>query len=80
MDSYLKEDLTPRERWLNILGHRKPDRVPMDYWATKEVTERLMNHLGCRTLKEMYARLHVDAVISVNPKYVGPCVPRSSFR
>ena len=50
----------------------------MDYWATNEVTQRLMKHLRCKTPKEMYEKLHIDAVISVRPKYVGPNIPEGS--
>ncbi|MEM3194457.1 MAG: uroporphyrinogen decarboxylase family protein [Candidatus Bathyarchaeia archaeon] len=70
--------MTPRERWLAVLRRRKHDRVPMDYWGTPEVTEALMNHLKCRSLREMYERLHIDAVISVSPKYIGPSIPDDS--
>jgi len=74
----IDDEMTPRERWLAVLGRRKPNRVPMDYWATPEVTERLVQHLRCETLMEMYERLHIDAVVSVWPKYVGPTVPEGS--
>jgi uroporphyrinogen decarboxylase len=68
----VEEEMTPKERWLSVLRGREPDRVPMDYWATDEVTDILKQHLGCRSLREMYDRLHIDAVISVEPEYVGP--------
>ena len=35
-----KETMTSRERWLAVLKHEKPDRIPMDYWATGEATEK----------------------------------------
>ncbi|MBS1253515.1 MAG: hypothetical protein MAG451_02564 [Anaerolineales bacterium] len=41
-----KETMTPRERWLAVLNHQLPDRVPMDYWATPEATVKLLKHLG----------------------------------
>ena len=44
-----KETMTPRERWLAVLKRQKPDRVPTDYWSTKEATAKLKKHLGCRT-------------------------------
>jgi len=73
-----EEKMTPKERWLAVLRRRKPDRVPMDYWATDEVTKRLMQYLGCESLKELYERLRIDAVISVGPKYAGPPVPEDA--
>ncbi len=70
--------MTPKERWTATLERRKPDRVPMDYWATPEVTERLMKHLGCKNLKEMYERLHIDGVVTVSPNYIGSRLPEGS--
>lgn len=67
-----KETMTPRERWLAVLRREKPDRVPMDYWATPEASQNLMRHLGCSTMEEVYQRLHIDAVVSVGPRYIGP--------
>lgn len=70
--------MTPKERWLSVLSGREPDRIPMDYWATDEVTNMLMRHLGCESLREMYGRLHIDAVINVEPEYIGPPIPEDS--
>lgn len=68
----MKETMTPKERWLAVLRREKPDRVPMDYWSTPEATEKLMRHLGCATVDEMLARLHIDRPLDVAPRYVGP--------
>ncbi len=70
-----KETMTPRERWLAVLKRQKPDRVPMDYWATDEATERLMKHLGCRSKRKMLEKLHVDFLVKVEPSYKGPKIP-----
>jgi len=43
------ETMTPRERWLAVLNRQKPDRVPMDYWATPEATGKLMRYLKCES-------------------------------
>lgn len=71
-----KETMTPRERWLAVLKREKPDRVPMDYWATAEATDKLRKHLGCRTREQMLDKLHVDYPVTVGPEYVGPKLPR----
>ena len=60
--------MTPKERWLAILKRRKPDRLPMDYRATREVTERLMAYLKCKDKRSLYEKLHIDAMIHVEPK------------
>ena len=70
-----KETMTPKERWLAVLNHEKPDRVPMDYWATGEATNKLMKHLDCGNTTEMFERLHIDRIVSVGPRYVGPTPP-----
>ncbi len=67
--------MTPRERWLAVLTRQKPDRVPMDYWATPEASRNLMQYLGCSSMEEVYDRLHIDAVAGVGPRYVGPPPP-----
>lgn len=70
-----KETMSPRERWLAVLNRQKPDRVPMDYWATFEATQNLMRHLGVSSMEEMLQRLHVDEVIHTFPRYAGPPTP-----
>jgi len=67
-----KETMTPRERWLAVLQRRKPDRVPMDYWGTEEASAMLRKHLGCRTIDQALAKLHVDYVVKLKPEYRGP--------
>jgi uroporphyrinogen decarboxylase len=44
----------------------------MDYRATPEATEMLLRHLGCDSLSQAYERLHIDRVLAVGPRYVGP--------
>ena len=73
-----KETMTPRERWLAVLNREKPDRVPMDYWTTAEAAQKLMRHLGCADEEEVYKRLHIDRIVKVGPRYVGPPVPEGS--
>ncbi|RLE04930.1 MAG: uroporphyrinogen-III decarboxylase-like protein [Candidatus Aminicenantes bacterium] len=73
-----KETMSPRERWLSVINRQKPDRVPMDYWGTDEVTMNLMKHLGCQTKRETLERLHIDFVVRIDPLYyLGPSLPAS---
>lgn len=67
-----RASMTPKERWLAVLAHQTPDRLPMDYWATPEATSSLMRHLGVATEREMFDRLHIDYLVNVGPRYVGP--------
>ena len=73
----MSSEMTPRERWLAVLRREQTDRVPMDYWATPEATERLMAHLGCTEEEEVYRRLHIDKVVTVGPRYIGPALPKN---
>lgn len=68
--------MTPKERWIAVLTRNKPDRIPMDYWATRETTAMLLKHLGCSNEWEMCRKLHVDMAVKVNPKYIGPLFPK----
>ncbi|NLO36949.1 MAG: uroporphyrinogen-III decarboxylase-like protein [Clostridiaceae bacterium] len=66
------EAMTSRERWLAVLSGRKPDRLPLDYWATAEADEKLRRHLGCASRTELEARLHLDRPLHLAPRYIGP--------
>ncbi|MCJ7587682.1 MAG: uroporphyrinogen-III decarboxylase-like protein [Candidatus Aminicenantes bacterium] len=68
----IKEAMTPKERWQAVFERRKPDRLPMDYWGTEEATSALMRHLGCGSKEEALRKLHVDYVVKVAPRYIGP--------
>jgi uroporphyrinogen decarboxylase len=68
--------MTPLERWLAVLRREKPDRVPMDYWATDEFGAKLTGHLGCSTKEQALKNLDVDFVVKVKPVYIGPPLRR----
>ncbi len=55
--------MTPRQRWRAVLSGEPPDRIPCDYWATDEVTARLMRELGCAAERQLYERLGIDKCI-----------------
>ncbi len=59
--------MTPRERWQAVLSGWIPDRVPCDYWATDEVTARLLRDLGCATERALYEKLGIDKCIRLAP-------------
>ena len=71
-----QEPMTPKERWLAVLSGQKPDRLPMDYWATDEATDKLMQHLGCADQWALYEHLHIDRPVAVTPRYIGPKLKR----
>jgi uroporphyrinogen decarboxylase len=69
--------MTPKQRWLALLSGRKPDRLPCDYWATAEVTARLMRDLDCATERQLWRRLGVDKCIYLAP--VHPAAPERTW-
>lgn len=76
-DAPVAEDkLTPRERWGAVLRGEVPDRVPLFYQATAEATRKLMDHLAAGSHEELCERLHVDEVVGLGGRYVGPELPQ----
>ena len=70
-----RETMTPRERCQAVLDGKKPDRVPMDLWATRETFALLCRHLGCEG-DEALRRLHGDGLIALEPEYIGPPIEK----
>lgn len=64
--------MTPRERWLASLNGERPDRVPTDYWATSEVTDRLRKELGEPDTWTLFDTLGIDRPRHAGPRYIGP--------
>jgi len=70
-----KETMTSKERWLRTLKREKVDRIPMDYWATGEVNEKLMKHFRTDDMDKILKDLHVDLPVGVGASYKGPKLP-----
>ncbi|HOX39548.1 MAG TPA: uroporphyrinogen decarboxylase family protein [Candidatus Brocadiia bacterium] len=64
--------MNSRERVLAALDHREPDRAPVDFWCTSEITKKLLKHFGCAGQGELLDVLGVDLVYIDGPRYVGP--------
>ena len=63
--------MTPRERVMTALAHRRPDRPPLNFFGTSEVWTKLKQHLRLETDEEV--RLHMGSDMRyVAPTYVGP--------
>ncbi len=63
--------MSHRQRVLTALGKRPPDCVPWDYWATSEITEELIQHLGVVDQEALLRKLEVDLRYWTGPSYVG---------
>lgn len=61
-----------RQRVELALAHAEPDRVPIDFWATNQIGQRLRERLGVATHEELLQALDVDFRYIEGPRYVGP--------
>ena len=61
-----------RERVSLTLANKEPDRVPIDYWATKEINRKLLARLGFSTQEELLRHFDVDFRYIDGPTYTGP--------
>jgi len=68
--------MTPRERALTALRHEQPDRVPVDYWATRETDAKLCAALGLGGRDDILERFGVDFYYIEGPAYVGPALEK----
>jgi uroporphyrinogen decarboxylase len=64
--------LNSKDRVKKALTFTEPDRVPVDYWADKIVTERLMKALGIDDVEILLKYLNVDFRFIEGTVYCGP--------
>ncbi len=70
--------MTSRERVLAAIDLGKPDRVPLDIWATAEVWAKLQAHFQTEDINAIRRELHIDGFAGAGPAYIGPQVPTYS--
>ena len=61
-----------RQRVALALDHKEPDRVPIDYWATKEINARLLERTGLSSQEEILDLVGADFRYIDGPGYIGP--------
>lgn len=66
-----KPDMDSRERTLTAIGHGTPDRIPIDFWASKGFLRKLNSALGL-SLEAFMDAWGVDIGYIPGPEYVGP--------
>jgi uroporphyrinogen decarboxylase len=64
--------MTSTERVALALAHQQPDRAPIDYWGSSEITARLLKHFGFATLEQLLTHFDVDFRYIEGPRYIGP--------
>ena len=67
----MQAEMTNKERILAVIEHRTIDRIPIDYWGTTEVTNKLMKELNVKEFTELINILDLDKIISIKPDYIG---------
>jgi len=61
-----------RQRVAVALSHRQGDRVPVDYWATPEMSARIRDRYGLASQEQLLTHLGVDFRYVEGPRYIGP--------
>ena len=51
------EKMTARQRTLNAINFKEPDRIPIDNWMVPEIKKRCMDYWGCESEDELLAFL-----------------------
>lgn len=64
--------MTSRQRVQTALIHQEPDRVPVDFWSTREMDAKLLDRLGLDSREELLAGFGVDFRYIEGPRYIGP--------
>lgn len=64
--------MNSRERVALALAHQEPDRVPIDFWASGEITSLLLKKLGFSSEEELLQAFDVDFRYIEGPRYIGP--------
>ncbi|MCK4982707.1 MAG: hypothetical protein KAS17_07265 [Victivallaceae bacterium] len=63
-----------KQRVLNAIKHNKYDRIPVDFWSTKETDEKLFKYLGLTDRSQLLDKFDIDIVFIEGPKYIGPAL------
>jgi uroporphyrinogen decarboxylase len=61
-----------RTRAEKTLTHTEPDRVPVDFWASSEITARLLGRFGFTSKEELLQHFNVDFRYIDGPAWIGP--------
>jgi len=68
--------MTGKERVLKAINHETADRVPVDFWATKDAENKLLSWFNLKDRETLLEKLGID-IKQVFPEYTGP--PLRSF-
>jgi len=63
--------MTSRQRVMTALDHREPDRVPVDFWASRETIAALLQRLGLASKEDLLREFAVDLRVVEGPSFQG---------
>ena len=63
--------MNARDRVISSINHVEADRAPWDFWATTEMEDRLIRHLGLSNVEELRRYLDVDLRYFRGPSFTG---------
>jgi len=66
-----QKKMNGKERVLKAVEHKITDRVPVDFWATKDAEKKLFSHFNLNDREAVLEKLSID-VRQVFPEYTGP--------
>jgi uroporphyrinogen decarboxylase len=67
-----------RQRVLDAIKHNKYDKIPLDFWSTKETDEKLLKYLNLTNRSQLLDEFDVDIVYIEGPEYIGPTLTQYS--
>lgn len=67
--------MTPRQRVLDAIHHKQPDRVPIDFWAVPEVFDQLQEALALSDRQAVLDRFDVDLRYFDGPALIAQARP-----
>lgn len=71
--------MTSKDRVLTAMNHEEPDRIPMDYWAWKEVNDKLQTRLSLKDYDELLEYLGID-LRTIRAPYIGKDDPWAGLK
>lgn len=63
--------MNSKERIIAAINHRKVDRVPVDFWWSHEIRDRMISHLKLKDQDELQEFIGSD-IRCIYPAYIGP--------
>jgi len=67
--------MNSKERVLRAIHHQEPDRIPVDFWWSHEMRDKLLRHLNLKDTDQLQDVLGSD-IRCIYPTYVGPNLKR----